>query len=55
MNPDPATYILAAALLGAAIGFFCCALVASGRIREERDEAYWDGYAACNREHEKKP
>ena len=40
MNTDPAIYIYGAALLGAAIGFFSCALVASKRIRRANLEGY---------------
>lgn len=55
MTTDPTAYIIAAALVSAAIGFFGCALFVSKRIREEREESYWEGYSACNREHSKEP
>lgn len=54
MNSDPTAYILAAAVLSGAIGFMGCALMAARMIRQEREESYWDGYGACNREHEEK-
>ena len=50
MQHDPAPYIIFAALLGAMIGFFGCALFASRRIKEDTRDAYWDGYYAANRE-----
>jgi hypothetical protein len=53
MNADPAAWVLGASILSACFGFFGCALFSSKTIRESRDDAYWDGYAACNRDHEK--
>lgn len=53
MTQDPTAYILFAALLGGAIGFFGSALLTSGSIRKAQRDAYWDGFAACNREHAK--
>lgn len=50
---DPMPYIVFAALVGGAIGFFGCALMTSGSIRRAERRAYWDGFAACNREHAK--
>jgi hypothetical protein len=41
-------------MLGACIGFYGCALFASRRIRAERREMWWEGYAACNRDHDRK-
>lgn len=40
MNTDPMIYILAAALLGAAMGFMGCALFSSRRIRRANLEGY---------------
>jgi gas vesicle protein len=51
MQNDPMTYVLAALMLGGAIGFFACALFASKRIREERRSWWREGYGACNRDH----
>lgn len=51
---DPTAYILAAAVFSGAIGFLGCALLCARMIRESRDEAYWEGYGACNRAHEEK-
>jgi hypothetical protein len=45
MTTDPAVYIIAAAILGACIGFFGCALFASSQIRR----ANRDGYAEALR------
>lgn len=47
---DPAIYIYAAALFGAALGFITAALFASRTIRESREEAFQDGYATANRD-----
>ncbi len=52
MHPDPALYIISAAVLGAAIGFFGCALAVSRAIRHARDEAFDAGYSTCNRDHD---
>lgn len=54
MITDPAAWIVFVSLLGASIGFYGCALVASRRIREERRAMWREGYAACNRDHERK-
>jgi hypothetical protein len=51
VTSDPAAWIVFATLVGAAVGFFCTALFAGRRIREERAESYWEGYGACNRAH----
>ena len=51
MQTDPMPYIIAAAIFGAMFGFFGCALFASRRILETRDDAFQDGYDACNRDH----
>lgn len=40
MKTDPAIYIYAAAMLGAALGFFTCALCSSARIRRANLEGY---------------
>jgi hypothetical protein len=48
---DPTSYILFAGLLGAAIGFFGAAILASRTITRVRKDAWTDGYATCNREH----
>lgn len=40
MKTDPAFYIYAAAVFGAAIGFFTCALCSSSRIRRANLEGY---------------
>lgn len=53
MHIDPIAYILGAAILSGCLGFFGCALMVSRQLRDHRDANYWDGYAACNREHEK--
>ena len=53
MHTDPIAYVIFAALVSGCLGFFACALLVSRRLREHRDENYWDGWAACNREHEK--
>jgi hypothetical protein len=50
MTTDPAPWIIFAALLGAMIGFFGCAIIVSRRIREAERESYWEGYYAANRE-----
>lgn len=50
MHSDPTAYILAAAIVGAAIGFIGCALFVARRIQEARDESWHDGYAAATRE-----
>lgn len=50
MTCDPILYFVAGCMVSAAIGFFGCALFASSRIREIRNDAYWEGYGACNRE-----
>lgn len=55
MQHDPAPYIIFAALLGAMIGFFGCALFASRRIKEDTRDAYWEGYYAANRENNYHP
>lgn len=49
MTTDPAIYIIAASLLGGAIGFFGCALFASHAIRRAEQEFYREGFDACNR------
>lgn len=53
MHTDPALYIIFAAIVSGILGFFACALLVSRRLRDHFDENYWNGYAACNREHEK--
>jgi hypothetical protein len=50
MTPDPMLYIIAAAVLGAAIGFFACALVASRRIRDAEREGWKAGVRCRHRE-----
>jgi hypothetical protein len=54
MSADPAAWIVFASVLSASIGFYGCALFASKRIREERRANWREGYAACNRDHERK-
>lgn len=49
MQQDPAIYIIAAAVIGAAIGFFGCALLASHEIRGARQRGFQDGQCAANR------
>lgn len=51
VTSDPGAWILFAGLTGGAGGFFCCALFAARRVRDERSEGYWEGYGACNRAH----
>ena len=51
MSPDPTWWIIGAALVSAAIGFFGCALCCARTIRTARDDSYWEGYSACNRAH----
>lgn len=51
VTSDPAAWILFATLVGASVGFFCTALFAGRRIREERADSYWEGYGAANRAH----
>lgn len=43
MHSDPMPYILFAALLGAAIGFFGCALFASNKIRRANLAGFREG------------
>lgn len=50
MTTDPMPYIIFAALLGAAIGFFGCALFASGKIRRANLEGYKEGIAFAKKE-----
>ena len=40
MHNDPTAYILAAAILGSALGFMSCALMASNHIRRARIDAW---------------
>lgn len=54
MHTDPMPYIVFTALVSASIGFFACALFASRRIREDRRSWWRDGYAACNRDHDRR-
>lgn len=51
---DPATYIIAASIVSACLGFMACALFASRRIREERRSWWREGYGACNRDHQRR-
>ena len=55
MKDDPAIYIYAAALLGAAIGFFTCALIASRRIRQAERDGWRAGVRCYHREHNPLP
>lgn len=50
MKTDPTYYILFAAMLGAAIGFFGCALYASRIIKRSNLEGYKEGLAAGKRQ-----
>ena len=52
---DPTAYIIFAAMLGGAIGFFGCALFASRTITRIRRQTYQDGYECCNRDHSNRP
>jgi hypothetical protein len=54
MHSDPTIYILAASMVSGSLGFMTCALFASKRIREDRRSWWRDGYAACNRDHDKR-
>ena len=51
VTTDPGAWIAFSVVLGAAVGFMACALFASRRIREDRRANWWEGYAACNRDH----
>lgn len=51
ITSDPAVWIVGAALVSAAIGFFAAALMASHTIKRSRRYDFWQGYAACNRDH----
>lgn len=51
MINDPTIFILAAALIGACIGFFGCSIFASSRIRSIEDDSFQAGYECCNRDH----
>lgn len=42
MHPDPTTYILAAAILGGALGFIGAALMAARQIRRANNDGYMD-------------
>lgn len=53
MNPEPIALVIFTALVAGSIGFFASALMTSGAIRKAKRDAYWDGFAACNREHDK--
>jgi hypothetical protein len=48
-NNDPTAWILFAALLGACIGFFGCAIFASSKMRRANFEGYKEGLAAGER------
>lgn len=50
VTSDPAAWIMGASILGGCIGFFTCAIFVSRRILEAKEESYWEGYGACNRE-----
>lgn len=51
MPTDPMPYFLFTGLLCGAIGFFGCALMSSRIIRRTEQDAYQDGFDACNRAH----
>lgn len=50
MTTDPAAYIIGAAIVGACIGFFGCALYASNKIRRANLEGYKEGLRAGKRQ-----
>lgn len=50
MHSDPTIYIIAAALVGGAVGFFGCALVASRAIRRANIEGWKEGCRCRQRE-----
>lgn len=54
VTSDPGAWILFAALVGACIGFFGCALFASRNLRKAARGGWREGYAACNRDHQRR-
>jgi hypothetical protein len=55
MSPRPEDliwWVVFAALVGGAIGFFTCAIFASKTISRVQKSHYWEGYGACNRDHQ---
>lgn len=54
MQLDPTIYIIAAAFLGSALGFFASALITSGSILHAQRDFWRRGYEACNRDHSRR-
>lgn len=54
VTSDPGAWIFFAAIVGAAIGFFACALFASYNLRKASRSGWREGYAACNRDHDRR-
>lgn len=50
MTTDPMPWIIFAAMLGAAIGFFGCAIYASNKIKRANLEGYKEGLRAGRRQ-----
>jgi hypothetical protein len=50
MHSDPTVYIIASALVGATIGFFGCAIVASRAIRRANIKGWQEGCRCRQRE-----